>query len=187
MATLNPVRQGLVLSVTVAIVIFAWTRAFATEKATEPSSPLRIVSDRMVLDEQSRTITFEGHVTVERDNIVITCRRLTIFGKKEANISESLKQQEKVMNKIDRIEAEGDVRVVQENRVATSERAVYYVDKRQIVLMGNPLVAQGQDRLTGQLITLDLATGKSIVEGGRAKPVEVILHPSSGQIKETGR
>ncbi|SFN01186.1 LptA/OstA family protein [Thermodesulforhabdus norvegica] len=191
MATIRAGRKfSLILAV---LMIEIFVQKGTAEKVVQSASPLRIVSDRMVLDEKSRTITFEGHVTVEREDIVITCRRLTVFGSKEADFSSSFRtggpvKEEAVMKKIDRIEAEGDVRVVQGNRVATSEKAIYYVDRKRIVLTGSPVVAQGQDRLTGQLITLDLATGKSIVEGGREKPVEVILHPSSEPIKqETGQ
>lgn len=169
-------RYALTVSLLVLTILVAAV-PHAEQQSNTPAPPLHIVSDRMVLDEQGGIIIFEGHVTAKRADVTLTCRKLTIYGKKGSKFSptdsgNNLKEQ------IDRIEAEDDVRIVQGDKVASSEKAIYYLDTQRIMLTGNPIVVQGKDSLAGQIITLDLKTGKSIVEGGREKPVEVILHPS---------
>ncbi|NLI31788.1 MAG: hypothetical protein GX422_03240 [Deltaproteobacteria bacterium] len=83
-----------------------------------------------------------------------------------------------MMEKIDRIEVEGNVRISQRDKLATSEKAVYYHQEQKIVLMGRPVVSQGKDKVQGRLITLYIAQGKSVVEGGEETPVQAVLHPS---------
>jgi lipopolysaccharide export system protein LptA len=50
--------------------------------------------------------------------------------------------------------------------------------------VGNPVVAQGQDRISGQMITIYLKEGRSVVEGGQEKPVQVIITPTQSSGKQ---
>ncbi len=70
------------------------------------------------------------------------------------------------------------MKITQREKLATAEKAVYYHQEQKIVLMGRPVVAQGQDKVQGRLITLYIAQGKSVVEGGEETPVQAVLHPS---------
>lgn len=141
----------------------------------QSDSPLTIVSDRMEVDQNARTILFEGHVMVTQDDLTITGKRMKVFGAAE---QKELSAEAPMIEKIDRIEVEGEVKISQRDRVATSERAVYYHQEKKIVLSGQPVVAQGQDRVQGRLITLYTEQGKSVVEGGKETPVQAVLHPS---------
>jgi lipopolysaccharide export system protein LptA len=82
-----------------------------------------------------------------------------------------------MMKQIDHIEVVGDVKITQRDKIAVADKSVYYHKEQKVVLMGNPSVTQGQDRVEGRLITLYLASGKSVVEGGEATPVQAVLHP----------
>ena len=140
----------------------------------QSDTPLKIASDRMEANQNDRTVLFEGHVVVQQDDLTITGKRLKVFA------AESLKEgtsQSAMVDKIDRIEMEGDVTISQKDKVATAQRAVYYHQEQKIVLSGQPMVSQGEDRIQGRLITLLLAQGKSIVEGGAETPVQALLHP----------
>jgi lipopolysaccharide export system protein LptA len=144
-------------------------------KILQSDSPLKIASDRMEVNQNDKTVLFEGHVVVQQDDLTITGKRLTVFA------AEGLKdsvEQSAMVDKIDRIEVEGDVTISQKDKVATAERAVYYHKEQKIVLSGQPSVTQGEDRIKGRLITLLLSQGKSIVEGGAETPVQALLHPA---------
>ena len=141
----------------------------------QSDSPLKIASDRMEANQNDKTVLFEGHVVVQQDDLTITGKRLKVYS------SEALKDgaaQSAMVDKIDRIEMEGDVTISQKDKVATAQRAVYYHQEQKIVLSGQPMVTQGEDRIQGRLITLLLAEGKSIVEGGAETPVQALLHPA---------
>lgn len=150
-----------------------------TDKLVQSDSPLHISSDRMEVLQKDRFIMFEGHVTIEQDDLTITANRMKVFaaasGKQKGKEKDS---QSAMMEKIDRIEVEGNVRISQRDKLATSEKAVYYHHEQKIVLMGRPVVSQGKDKVQGRLITLYIAQGKSVVEGGEETPVQAVLHPS---------
>ncbi|MCU0573154.1 MAG: lipopolysaccharide transport periplasmic protein LptA [Syntrophobacteraceae bacterium] len=168
----------------VALVTFPVSVHSAEKKSTKPAAartgplksdaPLNIASDRMEVSQKDRTILFEGHVVIQQEDLTITGRRMVVFaaGGGKGNEAES-----SMMDQIDRIEIEGDVRISQREKVATSEKSVYYHREQKIVLIGNPMVSQGEDRVQGRLITLYLADGRSVVEGGELSPVQAVLHP----------
>lgn len=135
-------------------------------------APLNIAGDRMEASQKDREIIFEGHVVVQQGDLTITGKELRVFA-----VAGDKPNQDSMMDKIDRIEIEGDVRISQKEKLATAEKAVYYHQESKIVLMGNPTVSQGQDRLMGRLITLYIKEGRSVVEGGEATPVQAVLHP----------
>ena len=45
------------------------------------------------------------------------------------------------------------------------------------MLHGRPVVTKGQDRVEGDLITIYLKEGRSVVEGGGGAPVQAVLFP----------
>ena len=137
-------------------------------------APLNIASDRMEVSQKDRTILFEGHVVIQQEDLTITGRRMMVFA---SGADKGKGAESSMMEQIDRIEIEGDVRISQREKVATSEKSVYYHREQKIVLIGNPVVSQGEDRVRGRLITLYLADGRSVVEGGESSPVQAVLHP----------
>jgi lipopolysaccharide export system protein LptA len=147
----------------------------APGKILQSDSPLKIASDRMEASQNDKTILFEGHVVVHQDDLTITGKRLTVYTVEDRKDATA---QSAMVDKIDRIEVEGDVTISQRDKVATAERAVFYHQEQKIVLSGQPMVVQGEDRIQGRLITLLLAQGKSIVEGGGETPVQALLHPA---------
>jgi lipopolysaccharide export system protein LptA len=154
----------------------------ATDKLVKSESPLYIASDRMEVKYEEGVILFEGHVIVKQDNGTIIGNRMNVYidktpKKDRKKKSESEPAQENMAERIDRIEIEGDVKITQDDKIATAERSVYYHTEQKIVLMGHPSVSQGKDVVKGRLITLYLSEGRSVVEGGEDGPVEAVLHP----------
>lgn len=147
----------------------------APAKILQSDAPLRIASDRMEANQQDGTILFEGNVVVQQDDLTITGRQLRVYA---AEGRKDVAAESAMVDKIDRIEVEGNVKISQKDKVAVAERAVYYHEEQKIVLSGHPSVSQGEDTIQGRLITLLLAQGKSIVEGSAETPVQAILHPA---------
>lgn len=151
-----------------------YLRAVATQ---QDDSSIQLNSDRMLLDEKKKVVIFEGHVVVRKGDVTITADRLYLYGKQNERIT----MEKPLGDQLDRIEVEGNVRIIQGNKVASAEKAIYYVGPQKILLIGNPIIAQGQDRISGQMITIYLKEGRSVIEGGQEKPVQVILSPSKTQ------
>lgn len=160
------------------------SQGYAAEKSDNPlsrtvlksDSPLHIASDRMEVKQKEKTIFFEGHVQIRQDDLTITGNQMRVFAtasKKAAKPGDPA-----MMDQIDRIEIEGNVKVTQREKMATAQKAVYYHQEQKIVLMGHPSVSQGQDKVEGRLITLYIAEERSVVEGSEEAPVQAVLHPA---------
>jgi lipopolysaccharide export system protein LptA len=135
-------------------------------------APIHIASDRMEVDQNDKVVTFEGHVVVQQKDLTITGKLMRVYTSKGDTSTESSKA-----DRIDRIEVEGDVKISQQDKIATADKAVYYHDKQKIVLMGKPQFSQGQDTIKGRLITLYLPEQRTVVEGGENTPVHAVLYP----------
>jgi lipopolysaccharide export system protein LptA len=81
--------------------------------------------------------------------------------------------------KITKIVARGQVRFVQEDRLATGQEAVYYKDRDEVVLTGNPQLWRGENTLIGERIIFNLKDNKMLVESSAQKRVEAHLYSSN--------
>ncbi len=145
------------------------------EKIAKSQSPIHITADRMETNQDENTIIFESHVVVQQDDVTVTSNRLKVTmlqgDKKPASVESTPAE------RIDYIEFEGDVKVTQQDRLATAKKAIFYQKEQKIMLHGRPVVTKGQDRVEGDLITIYLKEGRSIVEGGAGAPVQAVLFP----------
>ena len=145
------------------------------EKIANSQSPIHITADRMETNQDENTIIFESHVVVQQDDVTVTSNRLKVTmlqGDKKAASGEPTPAE-----RIDYIEFEGDVKVTQQDRLATAKKAIFYQKEQKIMLHGRPVVTKGQDRVEGDLITIYLKEGRSVVEGGAGAPVQAVLFP----------
>ncbi|PLX95590.1 MAG: lipopolysaccharide transport periplasmic protein LptA [Desulfuromonas sp.] len=142
--------------------------AFAEEEAVVETAleeqPVTVSADRLEADDTAHTVTFHGNVVVRQADITLYAAEVTVFyygGERE----------------IERTEAQGDVRVVQGDRIATGERAHFYNDEKRIVLSGAAQVRQGEDLVSGEEITVYLNEERSIVKGEEGSRVKAIFRP----------
>ncbi len=189
---LKPNQGGFRFGVTVSLA--AWLLALATglfaqsqsplpsRSGREASAPIHIASDRMTADQKRRSVVFEGHVTVQQGAMTITAEKLTVYGVEKEKGS-TTKSGTVTGDQIDRIEVEGNVVISEGDRVATAKKAVLYNKEQKIVLMGEPVLVQGMDRVQGDLITLYLEEQRSVVEGRSGNPVQAIFHPKESPQK----
>ena len=82
---------------------------------------------------------------------------------------------------VERIECNGNVKVVEGDRMAVGETAVYMASSlpRRIILTGDARVWQGRDSLTGHQVTYLLDQKISTVDGNRRSRVQTIFHQQS--------
>jgi lipopolysaccharide export system protein LptA len=162
----------------------------AQEPKPPPSSPLsqfmvkekpiQITSDKMEVSQKDGTIVFEGHVVAQQENLTMVGKKLVVVAVKEKATPKNAKadaEQSGVINRVDRIEVTGDVKITQGDKLATCDKAVYYRQDQKIVLSGNPQVSQGKDVLNGRVITLYLLEERSVIEGGGQNPVKATIYP----------
>ena len=126
--------------------------------------PLKVKSDNLTADNEKKTATFEGKVVARQGDLTLYTDRLVVtYSGAGSDLS--------------RVEASGNVRIVQGDRQATGAHAVYDPKEARIVLDGNPRVVVGEDVITGKVITYFVNQQRSVVTGGPKERVEAVIHP----------
>lgn len=138
----------------------------ATGFSAENRGPVEVTSDRLEVDDLAQTLVFIGNAVATQDDVTIHGNRLTVKYKGEKR-------------EIDKVIAEGDVRIQQGTRVAVGERAVLYHSEERIVLTGSPEVRDGDNFVKGQEITVFLNDKRSVVKGGAGGRVNAVFAPKA--------
>ena len=131
-----------------------------------PRLPITVKSNEMNADNKARTATFFGKVVAKQGDLTIFSDKLVV------NYAE-------INGEVDKVEAYGNVRIVQLNKTGFSDQAVYETSAGRIVLTGTPRVVQGGDSITGKVITYFVDDDKSDVssDGDPKARVEAIINP----------
>lgn len=130
------------------------------------SLPITIKSNEMSADNKGKTAIFSGKVVAKQGDVTIFADKLVV--------SYADKRED-----VEKVEAAGNVRIVQQNRTGFAAQAVYDSRNGRIVLTGSPRVVQGGDSISGKMITYYVDDDKSEVSsGGDPKArVEAVINP----------
>ncbi len=131
--------------------------------------PIQITSKSMEADNKKNMVTFKGNVVVKQEDIVI--------------ISDIMKVAYESKGGISRVEASGNVKMSQEDRIATGKKLVFYNREQKIVMTGNAKIWQGDNLISCEKVTVLLEEDKIFFEG----TVDSIIYPKSIQEQDSGK
>ena len=142
--------------------------AAGAPKKKGSSLPITINSNNLNADNKGRTAIFTGKVVAKQGDVTIYSDKLTVYygDKKE---------------EVEKVEADGNVRIIQENRTGYGSHAVYESSIGKITLTGSPKVVQGSDTVTGKVIMYLVDEDRSLVTGDSSTRVISVIHPKSKQ------
>ncbi len=126
--------------------------------------PVDVAADRLEAEDVAGRVNFIGRVVATQGDLTIYANRMTLFLHPESR-------------DVERVEATGQVRIVQGERVATGDRGVFFRQEARIVLTGEPRVHQGDDFIAGEEIVVYLEEERSVVRGGEDARVRAVFHP----------
>ena len=132
---------------------------FFTEK-----KPVDVVSDTMEGLEKGKIVVFKGHVIAKQGEMSMFCDTLTAYLSEETN-------------EIERAHAEGNVKIVKQERTATCEEAFFDNAKGEIILKRNAVVFSGADKVAGDTVTYFLNDDRVHVQGEKEKRARVTVTP----------
>jgi lipopolysaccharide export system protein LptA len=123
----------------------ASARAADAPAAKPPAPPVETVvqSDEfdMVSTAKETTFTYRRNVRVTATNMSLTCDNLVIVARRSGDPALLIGKQERLKSLV----ATGKVRIVQDDREATAERAEVLPDDDKVILTGNPVVRGVKD------------------------------------------
>ena len=145
-------------------------RADKTEKERKGKSfsspfstvkPVKITSKSMEADNKRNMVTFKGSVVVKQEDMVIFSDIMEVTYEPKGGIN--------------RVEASGNVKMSQENRIATGKKLVFFNPEQKIVMTGSPKIWQGDNLISCEKVTVLLEDDKIVFEG----KVDSVIYPKS--------
>ena len=138
-------------------------------KGHDSKMPIDLAADRAEAQDRADRAIFAGNVVVRQGSLTLQTARLTLAYASQDGID------------INRIDASGGVTVTSPSETARGEFAVYDLNEGLITMVGNVRLERGGSYLSGGRLTIDLDTGRAVMDGG----LRGVNQPGGGRV--TGR
>ena len=125
-------------------------------KGHDPDAPIDVTADRIEVQDRSDRAVFAGNVHVRQASLTLDTERLTVAYSSAGGIQ------------IQRLDASGGVTVKSPSETARGNFGVYDLDRKLITLVGAVQLSRGGSQINGQRLTIDLNSGRAVVDGGPA-------------------
>ena len=157
---MNPMSRVLTIVSAVLAIPFA-SLALAQQpvsalKGHDPDAPIDVTADRIEVQDRSDRAVFAGNVHVRQAQLTLDTARLTVAYSSGGGIQ------------IRRLDASGGVTVRSPSETARGNFGIYDLDRKLITLVGAVQLNRGGSQINGQRLTIDLNSGRAVVDGGPA-------------------
>jgi lipopolysaccharide export system protein LptA len=123
-------------------------------KGHDSKAPIDISADRAEAQDRADRAIFAGNVVVKQGELTLKTARLTLAYATQNGLD------------INRIDASGGVTVISPSETARGDFAVYDPQDALITMVGNVRLEREGSFLTGARLTIDLDTGRAVMDGG---------------------
>ena len=127
--------------------------------------PIKITSKTLEADNKRNVVIFKGDVVAKQGDMVI--------------FSDIMRVKYRDKGGIRKVEATGNVKMTQEDRIATGQKVVFYNPEQKIVMTGKPRIWQGDNLISCKKVTVLLKEDKIFFEG----KVDSTIYPKN--VKES--
>ena len=125
-------------------------------KGHDADAPIDVAADRLEAQDRADRAIFSGNVRVRQAQLTLDTQRLTIAYSSGGGVQ------------IRRLDASGGVLVKSPSETARGNFGIYDLDRKLITLIGAVQLNRGGSQINGQRLTIDLNSGRAIVDGGQA-------------------
>jgi lipopolysaccharide export system protein LptA len=152
--------------------------------------PIKISSASLEVRDKDKVATFAGDVHLVQGDTTLRSKTLVVFYNDDSTPKPAkppppiagAPDAPPMSQQIRRVEAKGGVLVTQKDQTATGESGVFDMQANTVTLLGNVVIAQGQNVVKGDRLTVDLTSGTSRVECGKSQGqcrVQALIQPGS--------
>ena len=159
--------------------------------------PIKIEAASLEMRDKKKEATFSGNVKVVQGDTTMTSKTLVVFyesnggagtppapnakgGAKSAPPIQTATPGPEGASSIKRLEARGNVVVVQKDQVVTGETAVFDTKANLITMLGGVVLTQCKNVLRGDRLMVDMTTGVSRVESDSGRVQALLLQGGGG-------
>ncbi len=139
---------------------------------TSSRAPVDITSDTLEANNKQSTVIFKGNVVAKQEDVTVFTNVMTVYYDSETK-------------KVKEIVATGNVKIVQLDKRATSQRATFYQNENKVVLEGDAVLRDGDNVVRGERVVHFADEDKTVVEGTKGGGrVSTRITPSQKEQKE---
>jgi lipopolysaccharide export system protein LptA len=128
--------------------------AVSAEAVKKIKGPIVITSEKLTADNQAHTTLFENSVVARTKDIVLYANSMLVHSDKNSG-------------DVNRIDARGDVRLVRDKRVVTSNEATYYAEGEKVIFTGSPKAVESGNVITGKKMTYLMNEDRFLVDDSK--------------------
>lgn len=157
-------RQPLAVAVVLALLpLGANAQSTVATPTHNTDQPIEITAQKSLeWSENDQVATFRGDVRAVQGDLTLEADVLKVFVRQTDQDD---------TREISRIEAVGNVRLTTPRETATGDKGVYDVDGGEMTLTGSVQLTQGDNRLDGARLVLNLESGRTVLESGDGRCV----------------
>ncbi len=135
----------------------AWAQgASSALRGHDADAPIDVAADRIEAQDRADRAIFSGNVRVKQAELTLDTQRLTVAYTSSGGVQ------------IRRLDASGGVLVKSPSETARGNFGIYDLDRKLITLIGAVQLNRGGSQINGQRLTIDLNSGRAVVDGGQA-------------------
>ena len=123
-------------------------------KGHDTDAPIDVAADRIEVQDRADRAIFSGNVVVRQGELTLTASRLTVAYSSGGGVE------------LRRIDATGGVTVRSRSETARGDVGIYDLERRIITLIGGVTLVQRDARVNGGRLTIDLDSGRAVIDGG---------------------
>jgi lipopolysaccharide export system protein LptA len=127
-------------------------------------APIDVDSDTVEGDQKKNLFIFKGNVVARQEDITLSANMVTIHYDPETRGIKTLV-------------AQGNVKIVQQDRRATGQKLTFQQDENKLVLEGDAVLREGENVIRGDRVIYYIDEERSVVEGGKGGRVSTTITP----------
>lgn len=137
--------------------------------------PIQIESDRLDIDDDASSATFNGNVNVVQGDTLLKSGKMVVYYAGGGSVSAGATD-------IEKIEVSGSVVLQSGNQTATADSGLFNMVAQTLVLTGKKVVlSQGDNILVGCKLTVKMQTGDARIDSCKNERVIFQIEPKSAQ------
>lgn len=135
------------------IIIVPALNSFSEDLKNRIKGAIIVTSETLIADNKAHTALFEKNVIAKTTDMTLYADRMLVYYKEDGGVA--------------KIVTTGNVKLQKDARVITSEKATYYTDEDKIVFTGEPRAVDGDNVVTGRMITFFIKEDRSHVKNSK--------------------
>ncbi|MEG8041010.1 LptA/OstA family protein [Sphingomonas sp. LR60] len=128
----------------------------AAQTRHNTAAPIDFGADHIELQDRANRAVLSGNVKVRQAEMTLSAQRMTVAY--TGQVIDGSPQ-------VSRLDASGGVTVVRPDQTASSQFAVYDLNRRIITMLGGVKLTQGGNTINGGRLTINLDSGRAVIDG----------------------